>query len=303
MTSLIASGGIIAAIVGFWGQIKSFISKIISLVIKTDSFSIGGSFYSNGFVRAILKNSKPVDIGNDEFSLKSFIFLKNYNKVFPALFKCPKNGFYIYGKSLIYVNFQNNSISYLRGTFDMENFLKLVSKELETTEQEIEEGDEDFDSLFNVIYFQGKDLKEVQGGKFGGSSGSDRSNKTPKVLDYGGTNSGSSGNFWRNFDFDHETLKLVKGINFESKDIGEEQKGKVDRILFNSDGEKLFNCVKYWKCNESWFQERNIAHRGGALLYGPPGSGKSQTVKEICRKLGLRLYIFDLSSVTDSSLK
>jgi len=44
---------------------------------------------------------------------------------------------------------------------------------------------------------------------------------------------------------------------------------------------------------------RNIREHVNTLIIGPTGSGKTSICKEVCKKLGLKLYIFDMGSMID----
>lgn len=63
---------------------------------------------------------------------------------------------------------------------------------------------------------------------------------------------------------------------------------------------RLTKDIETWLDNEKWFTDRDLPWRRGVLLSGPPGTGKSSLVKQICRDFGLRVTAFDCTSLTNS---
>jgi chaperone BCS1 len=55
--------------------------------------------------------------------------------------------------------------------------------------------------------------------------------------------------------------------------------------------------------SQQWYSDRDIPYRRGYLLYGPPGTGKSSLSSAIASRFGLNIYVLNLSSVTEASLK
>jgi chaperone BCS1 len=55
--------------------------------------------------------------------------------------------------------------------------------------------------------------------------------------------------------------------------------------------------------SQQWYSDRDIPYRRGYLLYGPPGTGKSSLSSAIAGHFGLNIYVLNLSSVTEASLK
>jgi chaperone BCS1 len=52
----------------------------------------------------------------------------------------------------------------------------------------------------------------------------------------------------------------------------------------------------------AWYSNRGIPYRRGYLLYGPPGTGKSSLSLAIAGHFDLDIYIFNLSSASDSTI-
>jgi SpoVK/Ycf46/Vps4 family AAA+-type ATPase len=57
--------------------------------------------------------------------------------------------------------------------------------------------------------------------------------------------------------------------------------------------------AKTWLAQETWYKKRGIPWRRGVLWHGPAGTGKSSIVRAIAEVLGLPLYVYHLSTLSD----
>lgn len=284
MLSVVAGGGIIAAIVGFWGQFKNFLSKIISIVVKTDKFS----FQSDFFILSVLTLFKSVDFGNSNF-VSRYEHLKSKNSVLPIIFEAPKSGFFLYNKILLYVNFKDKKISYLRGTFNPEEFSRYYA-ELLTSHIQSDSG-----TSFFFTKIKGKNTKDIYQNTSSPVTSDDKEDNLPYHFD--------SSDPWSITNFVLQKATSINKINFSPDDIGFSKEGGNERIFFTEEAKEVNKEVSIWVKNRSWFLERNIPHSRGILLYGKPGTGKSQVIKEVCVKNELPLYSFDLASLNNWELE
>lgn len=63
----------------------------------------------------------------------------------------------------------------------------------------------------------------------------------------------------------------------------------------------LFDSAKMWLRSRDLFVSRGVPWRFGWLLYGPPGTGKSTFVRSVAISLDLPLFVFDLSTLDNTS--
>jgi len=60
--------------------------------------------------------------------------------------------------------------------------------------------------------------------------------------------------------------------------------------------------IKRWKDSQDWYKERGLPWRYGAGLFGPPGTGKTSFVRAIAQDLDLPIHIYDLTTMSNEEL-
>lgn len=61
--------------------------------------------------------------------------------------------------------------------------------------------------------------------------------------------------------------------------------------------------AKIWMDNADWYKTRFVPWRYSAFVYGPPGSGKSTSIRALAQELGIPIMTMDLSSMDNDDLR
>lgn len=76
--------------------------------------------------------------------------------------------------------------------------------------------------------------------------------------------------------------------------------GNIDNLSLTKEIIDVYQEIMRWEKSEKWFKKRKIPWKRGFLLYGIPGTGKTAFVRALGQDLGFPIFIFDLSSMTNS---
>jgi chaperone BCS1 len=111
-----------------------------------------------------------------------------------------------------------------------------------------------------------------------------------------------------------EYAKLVQGKTclYEPHQDGTWRRSAVSKIrrtstviLDESRKRELLEDIREFldPASQQWYSDRDSPYRRGYLLYGPPGTGKSSLSSAIAGHFGLNIYILNLSTISEASLK
>lgn len=99
----------------------------------------------------------------------------------------------------------------------------------------------------------------------------------------------------------YEFIQSEKSNSNSDDDYGYQQEQKLSNILcseyqlnttknlkkncFFTDVDKIINRIDFFVNNKAWYEVRGIPYQLGFLFYGPPGCGKTSTIKAIAKML------------------
>jgi hypothetical protein len=73
-----------------------------------------------------------------------------------------------------------------------------------------------------------------------------------------------------------------------------------ETLFYDQDVQDVIDQVNTWSSNRPWYEERGIPWKRGVLLYGPGGTGKTSLAKSLASSLGLHVYQYFLSTLSDA---
>lgn len=86
---------------------------------------------------------------------------------------------------------------------------------------------------------------------------------------------------------------LVQGLPYGSR---------LEDLALCPEADTMFQELKHWKNGRMWFADRGVPWKRGYGLIGPPGNGKTSTIRAMAAELGLPIFLVDLTSFTNSEL-
>ena len=284
--------GVIASLVLFYQQIKSGMGNFIRLFIKKNN--IPNFLLKDVFVH-MRKNG--IVFESDNYRVQNIsIFCTKNQRWLEACVKKFKNQIFFYKNFVPIVLSCSGEREYylyhLKFTF---NFEQMLSDVLITLNQRILSAVPAKDDDFRVETFTGKSLKINDANSKTGSS----LNSTKELMKENSSLSDESK--FQLFDVEtnfHERLShRFIGINALDDYVLHLKNGKKNKYQFTKEGKSILNQVEKWRSLREWYEERNIAWRRGVCLYGVPGNGKSSLVLEVAKKVGIPLFVFDISNM------
>lgn len=175
------------------------------------------------------------------------------------------------------------TLTFIRGTIDLDKLLIDATQNLNDT---ISNKSGDRQSRFSIQKFVGSGANNRGNGK----------NNAPvgygSVSSIKGDISVASGEF-----------RILK---WELDDVGPDTTDAVsamDALALDANALEAVNELKHWLASETWYRKRQIPWTRGWVLWGKPGSGKSSFIRACGEDLGLPIYIFDLSSMSNAEFQ
>jgi hypothetical protein len=282
---------LLAPLLLFFQQVRGFLFRVISCFWKCRHIPAD---FSETFYFALLKRGKRIHFDDYEINMLTMFSLKKKTSL-PVLFKVYDFEIVLY-RWLIPVVLRGAEmgmkIYYFKFSFPFDRFMNEV---VALCHEEItERAKRRTQNRFYCEMRQGKSLKALSVNSdnnysHGGSPSKESSPKVKIPVLYPAS------------IFNRKMGGQIIGVNPHDYDWGHPADEK-DKYQLTELGKNLLHQTQKWLQAERWYKERNIAWRRGFLLHGAPGNGKSALVLEIAKRLGIPLFIFDLSSMDNNEL-
>ena len=94
-------------------------------------------------------------------------------------------------------------------------------------------------------------------------------------------------------------------IGLTPEELGKGRTGNgraLETLIFPPRVKALLGEIELWRKNRSWYQEKGIPWKRGWLLYGPPGTGKTALARAFAEDLNLPIYVFTLAEMSNHDL-
>lgn len=76
----------------------------------------------------------------------------------------------------------------------------------------------------------------------------------------------------------------------------------LDNLIFPEKVRNLIREIELWRGNRDWYRARGIPWKRGWLLYGPPGTGKTALARAFAEDLNMPIYVFNLAQMSNNEL-
>jgi hypothetical protein len=280
--------GIFAGVAAFWTQFKSFAAKIGSFFIRTDSCEEFGIALS--FSKKLIEECKLIRWGNENYR-REWAYISKIKDWGPILHLSSASYILIYKKYIPIILSETNhgiKVTYFFKSFPFRKYLETVYLEHIDKQKQFQEDEK---SEFYVSEQRGEDV-------------SFRNSPNPETsLNSGGISLSSSEKTSKSGVLSQTLTALQEKnviVGMTYADTNSPRNVPKKDFFWSDEAKKLLRMVKFWKDQESWFNERQLRHTSSCLATGKPGCGKSKTVLEIAKELRIPLFKINPSNMSDN---
>ncbi len=289
-----AGGAAIGLVAGFWGKIKEFLWRFVSLLIQR-----------------IEIDSEPAHDALIAYLVTHYRRSRLYDRMYGAMREHHRDGRYglvpyeMFGlRSVIFWNgcwpfaFSNaverkaqagtgnrdtghsdaskvwSTVTFLRGTLDIEVVLRRACDAGNQLSWAVAGAEEKAKNRFVIHYVPRRDDKDED------------------------HDHGSNGLAWYQQNYyrllGHTPDQLGKAFLHRGSALG--------NLIFPERVKNLIQEIELWRNHRAWYLEKGIPWKRGWLLYGPPGTGKTALARAFAEDLNLPIYVFNLAETGNYEL-
>lgn len=272
--SLLALGGVAAILATGWQHVKVAFSHISSLLILKASFD---SCIANSVSLLLRRDWTLLPSSSIEYH-GLWLKLRGQTTTCLVPFKLPpyKSSIFVKGRQVVVFNTEG-SLTTLRGLCDVD---KLVCEAVSSRNEEVKRNSTT--SRFQVINVVGEEKGAWAGGRTG-----------VKLKDVESEAAAPGSTREPNPEVDKILLYSKEDLNVDNR------ADPFANLPYDDTVMSMVNDIKHWYSLGDWYTERNIPWRRGVLLSGPPGTGKSTLTQATAELLGIPLYLFHLSTLSN----
>lgn len=264
-----------------WGQIKNAFSYISSFVVV--SVKIDDSVAWNILVEHCRTHYKESRFGQKNYSTtQEYIRPKGrYGHIAQA--NTPQRTLFFRGLFPLFMGIDKTeggnyalSLSYIRGTFDIEQMLV----------EAVERYDEDNHTKnFERKRFH---VRKVFG-RAQTREGREEASPSEDI------------NYDKSMNANHWLGR--RPLKWKIEEIGSPvSSAPFQNLAYTEEVRDFKNEIIRWKNSEKWFKDKMIPWRMGGGLFGPPGTGKTSFVRAVGQELDMPIHVYDLTTMSNEEL-
>jgi len=268
-TGLLAGTAGFAMIGAFWDHIKQFFVKFKSLFIVSAKVTYSAD---RALIRYLWQNFRCGMLGN-KFYTGNDMFVRSKKSYEAVVFQdVGESQTFFKGWKPITVSREGDevNITFIRGTFQLE---KLLTDSIDAF-NDFEKNQDKENSRYYVRHIFGS---------YSLGEGEAYKESAPEAA------VGNSSH--------------LRPIGYKWDNLGPlTSKTPFSTLFYPDEIQEFMKYLERWKGSEDWYKKRALAWRMGALLEGPPGTGKSSFVRAIGQHFDFPIDVYDLISMSNSEL-
>lgn len=282
----LATGGLIAAVIAFWGQVRKILSHISSLVVLQINLDSPLGDAALLYLRSSFKQP-PTGILN----YAQYSFLLRSNKYANVVFRVlGESAIFYKGKTVVLATSGARGVKLLtlRGMMNADDF---VVKAKNFRSGLFDDADTNV-SNFQVFVKVGREKGPWAVSSRTAERGDDPPAPAPSGLtSTSQASSGLASGVWPSID---PALEYSKADLVFDKSVD-----PLQGLFYDQDILIRLEDAKRWRKAQDWYATRIIPWKRGWMLYGPPGTGKSSLAKVVAKTINLPIYQYMLSTMSD----
>jgi len=279
--ALLGGGAALGVVAGMWDKVKGIFHNISSIAVVNIKIEGQVAYAVSMYIVRNFKRGRLGDIsvtGSNEYVRSEMQNQLVAFKVFPN-----KSTRWRRGWRIIWIRsmWRGVVVSFIRGTFDVDQFIFDAVKYFNATKRENGGSDR-----FFVTRKQGSVGEKMSAAlKALGPQGKDG----PKEEGF---------DSWGDIKADKYSAQPV-GWQFD--DIGQPyHENAVDVLSLNKEALDAYTDIREWRRKEEWYKQHLIPWKLGQHYVGLAGTGKTALVRAIGQAENMPIFIFDLASMTNT---
>lgn len=282
--SVAAVGGIVALISAGWGHAKTVFAHLSSVLIVRGS----SNYFLKQAIYSHLRRKWRLLPSNVASYRHLWMRVNGSNDQKCVPFRMPNHGSAIFVRKWTFIVFSSEGEGKfwgIRGLIDLDKMVADAVREYPNASRGTKR-----ESQFRVIQLLGEEKSAT--GYGGGNSGLTKRSS-------GGDEPAEASSDISEPQPDVDLPLIYARSELLAKNV----RDPFAHLFYEPYVHRAIESAETWFDNEEWYVSRGLPWRLGWLLSGPPGTGKSMLVQAISEKLGVRLYMFNLATMSDQEFR